>query len=102
MVRTPHIHSPTKQQHTKQQTNQNTRKKAVNDGFEETILSNRKAKVYERLLRRLLALRGAPAVLMMSLPAFGVLRGDNAFHATMEDLHGTLAQYYGAHALSYR
>ncbi|KAF6266240.1 hypothetical protein COO60DRAFT_1632898 [Scenedesmus sp. NREL 46B-D3] len=66
-----------------------------------------KAKVYERLLRKLLNRRSKPAVVLMQLMPKGMAfahgsREKVPFHGTLEDIYGAQAQYYDLPWLSFR
>lgn len=66
-----------------------------------------KAKVYERLLRKLLHRRSKPAVVLLQLMPKGMAFGPGnkekvPFHATLEDIYGAQAQYYDLPWLSFR
>lgn len=71
----------------------------LNDGFQDSTVHNGRVAAVERLLRRLLALPRAPAVVLMQLPSRGQAfkRGEEGwrrFHVTPEDQYGALALYY--------
>eukprot|EP00879_Flechtneria_rotunda_P016086 GHRR01016827.1.p1 GENE.GHRR01016827.1~~GHRR01016827.1.p1 ORF type:complete len:534 (+),score=145.77 GHRR01016827.1:354-1955(+) len=66
-----------------------------------------KAKVYERLLRKLLLRPSRPAVVLLQLMPKGMAfapgsREKVPFYATLEDIYGAQAQYYDLPWLSYR
>ncbi|PNH04489.1 hypothetical protein TSOC_009317, partial [Tetrabaena socialis] len=72
----------------------------VNDQFYDSILQNPSAKDLERLLRRILALPGRPAVVLVQVP-----RQENTtlpYHFSSEDVEGALAHYYDLSYLSLR
>ncbi|KAI8475674.1 MAG: hypothetical protein J3K34DRAFT_27974 [Monoraphidium minutum] len=66
-----------------------------------------KPKVYERLIRKILQKRRAPAVVLMQLMPKGMAFAPGnkekvPFAATLEDVYGAQAQYYDAPWLSFR
>lgn len=66
-----------------------------------------KAKVYERLLRKLLHRRSKPAVVLIQLMPKGMGFGPGnrekvPFHGTLEDIYGAQAQYYDLPWISFR
>ncbi|GIM07262.1 hypothetical protein Vretimale_11457, partial [Volvox reticuliferus] len=80
---------------------------SLNDGYADCIVDNDSTKPMERLLRRLLALPGKPAVIMMQVPMYGIaMEPDNPqhreFYFTNEDVDAALAHYYDVPYLSLR
>jgi hypothetical protein len=59
-------------------------------------------RAFERLLRKLLARPGAPAVVLMQALATDIVKARQPFHMTVEDHYGVLAQYFGVGWLSMR
>jgi len=86
-------------------TTQRNKQYAANDGpdrFDEV-----KPKVYERLVRKILQKPRRPAVVLLQLMPKGMAyapgqRDKAAFPATLEDVYGSLAQYYDTPWLSFR
>ncbi len=85
----------------------------LNDGLDDRLVHNRRVRIYERLVRRILAQPRAPAVVLVQVGAHGMFRDREElnsegkaewrpFHHTPEDLYGAVAQYYGLSAVSYR
>jgi len=77
---------------------------AANDGKEDSWLGSRKAKVYEKLVRRALGKPHRPAVVMLQAMPDGVTKDPypEGFYKTVEDVYGALAQYYDVPWLSLR
>mmetsp|Transcript_14450 Transcript_14450/g.42117 ORF Transcript_14450/g.42117 Transcript_14450/m.42117 type:complete len:511 (-) Transcript_14450:435-1967(-) len=79
----------------------------LNDGLgSNQIVDNDAVINYERLVRRVLALRKRPAMVLLQTFVHGQMKdqgkGGLPFHATAEDLYGALAQYYDVPWLSFR
>ncbi|GFR48090.1 hypothetical protein Agub_g9777 [Astrephomene gubernaculifera] len=86
----------------------------LNNGFEDSLAENTIVKDMERLTRRVLALPGQPAVVLMHVPTHHMAsypRGHpkntknedwHPFHWTTEDAVGAMSQYYDVQALSLR
>ncbi|GBF87887.1 hypothetical protein Rsub_00599 [Raphidocelis subcapitata] len=83
----------------------------LNDGIEDRVMHNRRVRIYERLLRRIMDQPHAPAVVLVG--THGMFRDRGAvgvtgesewrpFHHTLEDLYGAVAAYYSAPVLSFR
>ncbi|KAG2495310.1 hypothetical protein HYH03_006582 [Edaphochlamys debaryana] len=72
---------------------------AVNNGFANDVVHNIVVKDVERLVRRLLALPGRPAV---APEGMAHLDPPTPFYRAMEDLEGAVAQYYDVQYLSLR
>ncbi|GLC42202.1 hypothetical protein PLESTM_001303100 [Pleodorina starrii] len=72
-----------------------------NDGLDNKVVDNHVVIAMEQLVRRLMALPGHPAVVLVQVPH--VRRTELLpFHQTSEDLEGALAAYYGLSTVSLR
>ncbi|KAG2488939.1 hypothetical protein HYH03_012560 [Edaphochlamys debaryana] len=77
----------------------------MNNGDDYSVINNRVVKDVERLVRRLLALPGKPAVVLMQVPNVGMANLEpprTPFYATVEDVETSLSHYYDVQALSLR
>jgi len=79
----------------------------LNDGRHDSISNNPKTREYERLVRRVLGLPSRPAMVMMQVYSHGNAfpKTDiewKPFHDGLEDVYGSLAQYYDVQWLSFR
>ncbi|KAI8470157.1 MAG: SGNH hydrolase-type esterase domain-containing protein [Monoraphidium minutum] len=85
----------------------------LNDGMEDRVAHNRRVRIYERLVRRILDQPHAPAVVLVNVGTHGMFHDREyvsdagalewrPFHHTLEDLYGAVAQYYSAPAVSFR
>ncbi|KAG2493913.1 hypothetical protein HYH03_007849 [Edaphochlamys debaryana] len=86
----------------------------LNDGTDEMLFGNKVVINMERLVRRVMALPGKPAVVFMQIPTHGMgsyprdhpkyIKDDayRPFYEAAEDAEGALAQYYDLQYLSLR
>mmetsp|Transcript_3873 Transcript_3873/g.8308 ORF Transcript_3873/g.8308 Transcript_3873/m.8308 type:complete len:495 (-) Transcript_3873:846-2330(-) len=79
----------------------------LNDGRHDSISNNPKTREYERLVRRVLGLPSRPAMVMMQVYSHGNAFPNThhewkPFHDGIEDVYGSLAQYYDVQWLSFR
>ncbi|GLC64085.1 hypothetical protein PLESTF_000116500 [Pleodorina starrii] len=78
----------------------------LDNGMQDDVFNNEIVAVMERLIRKLLDLPGHPAVVLMQVLPPGMATrgylGAVGFQHTLEDLEGSLAQYYDVQYLSLR